>query len=163
MCLGGVKDKPTKLAGGATQNRSVFLLREFSYSGLRIMPHSGGRVGRGIYFASENDKSYWYTGRTDDSTGIMFLNEVAIGRQKEIKQDNSSLVAAPPGFDSVLAMGDTEPDAKMDKKVKMGNHDVIVPCGKPVRRNISSSFSQSEYLVYKESQVRMRFLCELNM
>lgn len=26
-------------------------------TGLRIMPHSGGRVGRGIYFASENGKS----------------------------------------------------------------------------------------------------------
>lgn len=29
-------------------------------SGLRIMPHSGGRVGRGIYFASENCKSAGY-------------------------------------------------------------------------------------------------------
>ena len=29
-------------------------------SGLRIMPHSGGRVGRGIYFASENRKSAAY-------------------------------------------------------------------------------------------------------
>jgi poly [ADP-ribose] polymerase 2/3/4 len=29
-------------------------------SGLRIMPHSGGRVGRGIYFASENAKSANY-------------------------------------------------------------------------------------------------------
>lgn len=29
-------------------------------SGLRIMPHSGGRVGRGIYFASENSKSACY-------------------------------------------------------------------------------------------------------
>lgn len=29
-------------------------------SGLRIMPHSGGRVGRGIYFASENEKSAGY-------------------------------------------------------------------------------------------------------
>lgn len=29
-------------------------------SGLRIMPHSGGRVGRGIYFASENGKSASY-------------------------------------------------------------------------------------------------------
>jgi len=26
-------------------------------TGLRIMPHSGGRVGKGIYFASENSKS----------------------------------------------------------------------------------------------------------
>lgn len=29
-------------------------------SGLRIMPHSGGRVGKGIYFASENNKSAGY-------------------------------------------------------------------------------------------------------
>jgi len=29
-------------------------------SGLRIMPHSGGRVGRGIYFASEHSKSAAY-------------------------------------------------------------------------------------------------------
>jgi hypothetical protein len=28
--------------------------------GLRIMPHSRGRVGRGIYFASENGKSAGY-------------------------------------------------------------------------------------------------------
>ena len=29
-------------------------------TGLRIMPHSGGRVGCGIYFASENSKSAGY-------------------------------------------------------------------------------------------------------
>jgi hypothetical protein len=29
-------------------------------SGLRIMPHSGGRVGSGIYLASENGKSSGY-------------------------------------------------------------------------------------------------------
>ena len=29
-------------------------------TGLRIMPHSGGRVGRGMYFASENGKSANY-------------------------------------------------------------------------------------------------------
>lgn len=29
-------------------------------SGLRIMPHSGGRVGAGIYFASEGSKSASY-------------------------------------------------------------------------------------------------------
>lgn len=33
-------------------------------SGLRIMPHSGGRVGRGIYFASENSKSAGYGNNT---------------------------------------------------------------------------------------------------
>lgn len=39
----------------------------------------------------------------------MFLNEVALGKEKEILRDNSSLVAAPSGYDSVLAKGQTEP------------------------------------------------------
>ncbi|XP_053455752.1 protein mono-ADP-ribosyltransferase PARP3 isoform X2 [Nycticebus coucang] len=36
-------------------------------TGLRIMPHSGGRVGKGIYFASENSKSACY----DDQVGLI--------------------------------------------------------------------------------------------
>jgi len=34
-------------------------------SGLRIMPHSGGRVGRGIYFASESSMSAGYGEKQD--------------------------------------------------------------------------------------------------
>lgn len=45
-------------------------------SGLRIMPHSGGRVGRGIYFASENSKSAGYGERLDD--GSESLNNAII-------------------------------------------------------------------------------------
>jgi poly [ADP-ribose] polymerase len=41
-------------------------------SGLRIMPHSGGRVGRGIYFASENSKS---AGVTPFLVSIKILKE----------------------------------------------------------------------------------------
>ena len=96
-------------------------------TGLRIMPHSGGRVGRGIYFASENSKSAGYgngwlyivgCGLTDcnycivscaQNTGIMFLNEVVLGKEHGITRDNSSLRKAPEGFDSVVARGQTEP------------------------------------------------------
>ena len=46
-----------------------------------------------------------YTGKT----GIMFLNEVALGKEKIITRDDSSLRAAPSGFQSVLAKGHTEP------------------------------------------------------
>ncbi|KAK2862166.1 hypothetical protein Q5P01_001699 [Channa striata] len=69
-------------------------------SGLRIMPHSGGRVGRGIYFASENSKSACYV-RTSNNTGVMFLNEVALGKEHTITRDDSSLKKAPAGCDSV--------------------------------------------------------------
>ena len=59
-------------------------------SGLRIMPHSGGRVGRGIYLASENGKSVWYVGWSG-TTGVMFLAEAALGKEHTITRDNSSL------------------------------------------------------------------------
>ena len=62
---------------------------------------------------------------------FMFLNEVALGKQKEIFQGDGSLVAAPPGYDSILAKGVTEPDPKADQKIKLGDYDVIVPLGKP--------------------------------
>ena len=39
----------------------------------------------------------------------MFLNEVALGKEHHITMDDSSLVAPPKGFDSVVAKGRTEP------------------------------------------------------
>ncbi|XP_075688565.1 protein mono-ADP-ribosyltransferase PARP3 isoform X1 [Rhinoderma darwinii] len=129
-------------------------------SGLRIMPHSGGRVGRGIYFASENSKSAGYVGVTSSHLGIMFLNEVALGKEHHITQDDSSLRSAPKGYDSVVARGTTEPDPSLDHELLLDGRKIIVPQGKPI--NVSkyknSCFSQSEYLVYKESQARMRYL-----
>lgn len=126
-------------------------------TGLRIMPHSGGRVGRGIYFASENSKSAGYVQTDSKGNGVMFLNEVALGKSYEITEDDPSLRCAPKGYDSVLAQGRTEPDPKDD--VNFG--EVVVPCGKQkVRKEFSKSmFTQSEYLVYKESQVYMKYLC----
>ncbi|XP_075039916.1 protein mono-ADP-ribosyltransferase PARP3-like [Mixophyes fleayi] len=129
-------------------------------SGLRIMPHSGGRVGRGIYFASENSKSAGYVGCTSNSLGIMFLNEVALGNEYHITQDNCSLKSAPSGYDSVVARGHTEPDPALDHELQLDGRKIIVPQGKPMQisKFSNSSFSQSEYLVYKESQARMRYL-----
>lgn len=131
-------------------------------TGLRIMPHSGGRVGRGIYHASENSKSAGYT-RSAKKTGIMFVNEVALGKIHEITADDWSITKPPAGFDSVLAQGWTEPDPSKDRVVKLDGKDVVVPQGKAGERAKwkSSRFSQSEYLVYKESQVRMRYMLEI--
>lgn len=39
----------------------------------------------------------------------MFLNEVALGREKTITEDDCSLKKAPAGFDSVVARGTVEP------------------------------------------------------
>ncbi|XP_078399972.1 protein mono-ADP-ribosyltransferase PARP3 [Cetorhinus maximus] len=129
-------------------------------TGLRIMPHSGGRVGCGIYFASENSKSAGYVGFTSSHVGVMFLTEVALGKEHSIFQDNSNLKAAPKGFDSVIARGTTEPDCSQDKEITLEGKKVMVPQGKPVKMKLQkqSYFSQSEYVIYKESQARLRYL-----
>jgi|EP01047_Picozoa_sp_COSAG01_P052085 poly [ADP-ribose] polymerase len=56
--------------------------------------------------ASENCKSASYV-RPDYSsrTGIMFLCEAACGRMHAITRDDSSLRAAPAGYDSVKVRG----------------------------------------------------------
>ena len=47
--------------------------------------------------------------RAAGNIGIMFLNEVALGKEHHITRDDSSLTTPPKGFDSVIAKGRTEP------------------------------------------------------
>mmetsp|Transcript_13919 Transcript_13919/g.21067 ORF Transcript_13919/g.21067 Transcript_13919/m.21067 type:complete len:489 (+) Transcript_13919:21-1487(+) len=131
-------------------------------TGLRIMPHSGGRVGKGIYMASEMSKSYGYTSGANGSA-CMFLAEGALGKEHSITMDDHRLVKAPKGYDSIVARGHTEPDPKKDTTIELDGHTIIVPQGAPIsqKKYANSNFSQSEYLVYKESQVRLRYLIKI--
>ena len=62
----------------------------------------------------------------------------------------------------------TEPDPKLNTTVKFDGQTVVVPQGKPVANPLltnhggRSSFSQSEYLVYKESQCRIRYVLKMD-
>lgn len=51
-------------------------------------------------------------------------------------------------------------DPKLDTTLTIDGATVTVPQGKPVHQSkfAGSSFSQSEYLIYKESQNRIRYL-----
>ncbi|KAJ8409345.1 hypothetical protein AAFF_G00235430 [Aldrovandia affinis] len=131
-------------------------------SGLRIMPHSGGRVGKGIYFASENCKSAGYVS-TSKNTGVMFLNEVALGKERAITSDDGSLTSPPKGYDSVVARGRMEPDPSKDVTITLDGKEVTVPQGPAINqpKYKGSSFYNSEYLIYKESQCRIRYLLEM--
>ena len=65
ICL-WLQDDRFKAHDGITNRRllwhgtNVAVVAAILKSGLRIMPHSGGRVGKGIYLASENGKSASY-------------------------------------------------------------------------------------------------------
>jgi poly [ADP-ribose] polymerase 2/3/4 len=128
-------------------------------SGLRIMPHSGGRVGRGLYLACEQGKSASYTRGWSGHYACMFLVEAALGKQHEIIQDDPSLRQPPSGFDSVLARGRQAP-SRVDP-LTIDGRSVGVPQGPPVPSGVSSSFHQDEYVMYDESQVRLRYIVTL--
>uniref|UniRef100_A0A4W2BMX4 Poly [ADP-ribose] polymerase n=1 Tax=Bos indicus x Bos taurus TaxID=30522 RepID=A0A4W2BMX4_BOBOX len=137
-------------------------------SGLRIMPHSGGRVGNGIYFSSENHKSAGCVIGISCGAhhiGYMFLGEVALGREYHITVDEPRLKQPPSGFDSVIARGHTEPDPTRDTELELDGQRVVVPQGQPVLCPDfrSCNFSQSEYLIYQESQRCLRYLLEIHL
>jgi poly [ADP-ribose] polymerase len=144
---------------------NVAVVAAICKTGLRIMPHSGGRVGKGIYTASENGKSINYMGWASGGHGVMFLAEVALGKEHGITRDDSSLKAAPKGFDSIVARGRTEPDPKKNTTFTYDGNKVVVPQGKPItmKEFSKSSFTQSEYLVYQESQIRLRYAVQVKI
>ncbi|KAK4814965.1 hypothetical protein QYF61_006909 [Mycteria americana] len=161
-------------------------------NGLRIVPHSGGHVGKGIYFAS-NSKSACYAspavlgwpghdqmgtpglvpsspspypmavGCTSKKVGIMFLVGVALGKPCRITCDDPTLSQPPAYYNSVLACGQTEPDPAQDEEVLLDGKKVLVCQGKPIPMPTykDSSFSQSEYLIYQESQCQICYLVQL--
>ncbi len=143
-----------------------------------------------------------------NNIGIMFLNEVALGKEYTITQDDCSLRKAPAGYDSVVARGSEEPgfstynqisflislfthvvqyvkfcitlaswqclwscliffffclDLSKDVFIELDGKKVAVPQGKAIKQQQyqGSSFWNSEYLIYKENQCRIRYLLEL--
>lgn len=141
--------------------------------GLRIMEGAGGRVGRGIYSADEMNKSGHYTVPTKRGEAIMFLAEAALGRAHVITADNASLQRPPTGFDSVIAEGTGGPDDAHDVQLQLDGRAVRFATG-PLREHAppnegsrpqrgKSSFTQSEYLVYDERQLRLRYLVKVRI
>ena len=100
----------------------------------------------------------------------MFLAEAALGKPSTITKDNSRLTVAPPGFDSVTAVGMSEPDPTKDHIMKIDGRDVVIPVGELVKQPLllkptgglkPTNFTQSEYLVYREDQVRIRYVLKM--
>ena len=133
-------------------------------SGLRIMPHSGGRVGSGIYLASMQEKSAQYTSGYGSKFACMFLCEAPLGKNHQVTSDGShasSLKKAPKGFDSVHAVGQKSP--KSWDSMDLDNHNVDIPNNSAADTKVKSSFYHDEFLVYDESQVRIRYVLTVKL
>ena len=122
--------------------------------GLRIMPHSGSRVGSGIYMASMSQKSADYTPAGANKYACMFLCEAALGKVRAITRDDYRLKKPPDAFDSVLAIGRLSPDTTAS--IDLDDRSVSVPQSEGVLKNFDTKFQHDEYLVYDEAQLRLR-------
>lgn len=91
---------------------------------------------------------------------VMFLAEAALGKEHHIVRDDPSLTKPPAGFHSVVAKGRTESDPAQDAHVDLDGNAVHVAQSKPVQapEYSNSNFMQSEYLLYQESQARIRYM-----
>merc|ERR1739844_424640 len=133
-------------------------------SGLRIMPHSGGRVGAGIYLASMQQKSAQYTNHYGAKYACMFLCEGALGKSHLVTSDGphaSRLKKAPAGTDSVHAVGSITP--KSWTSTNIDGKPVQVPDSKGHSSGTSSSFNHDEFLLYDEAQVRLRYVLTVKL
>lgn len=130
---------------------------------------SEGRAGKGIYFASELGKAtaklipaaYKPSPKSSPSRiGVGMLGECVLEKEHHVTRDFTSAVA-PPGVDSIVGMGRTEPDPDAEVALKLDGRFVAVPQGKPLLRKefALSSFSQSEYCVLNPDHVKLRFVC----
>jgi len=129
--------------------------------GLRIAPpeapKSGYRFGKGIYFADCVSKSASYCRTSKEApTGIMLLNEVALGRMCELL-DDKYMEKPQPGTDSTKALGATAPDPNQD----IFWNGVKIPRGAPKHTGIRSSCSHNEFIVYDVAQVHIKYLLKI--
>merc|ERR1711933_52874 len=133
-------------------------------NGLRIMPHSGGRVGSGIYLAGMQQKSAQYTSCYGAKYACMFLCEAPLGKQHIVDSDGphaSRLKKSPAGFDSVRAVGRYKPSGWISRK--FDGKDVKIPHGQTKEVSNGSSFYHDEFLVYDEAQVRLRYVVAVKL
>lgn len=112
----------------------------------------------------------------------MFLAEAALGHPASVQSDNPSLKKAPPGHDSCVTTSCTMPDPAHDvqldldaRQVTFATGPIIEPeppaaapgagsgAGGAKKQPPRSPFVQKEYLVYRESQVRLRYLVKLRI
>ena len=127
-------------------------------TGLRINPTgiatTGKMFGNGLYFANSSTKSAAYMRIDTNSSGIMFLCEVALGNMLELTVANSNL-KLPIGKHSTRGCGNMVPDTSSHIVI---DDDVILPIGKMhTPTAIPSALLYDEFIVYDTTQIKMKY------
>lgn len=100
------------------------------------------------------DETLYFLARSLEASAVHLL--YSAGESPRAWCPSASCKISPPYFSFFL-------DPTLDTKLEFDGKEVAVPQGTPLQQGkwSQSSFSQSEYLVYKESQARIRYLLKL--
>jgi poly [ADP-ribose] polymerase len=71
-------------------------------NGIRIQPHSVGRLGTGIHFANEASRSAVYATPNSARLHVLMLCEVVLGVEHLVLRDDATLTAAPVRYFPLL-------------------------------------------------------------
>jgi poly [ADP-ribose] polymerase len=137
---------------------------------------NGHRFGKGLYFSDSFEFSSCYSsGRKeivknpDGSKShlnryYMLLCEVALGKVKELRNSYETVDSLPNGYDSVKVLGRKEPDPANNVTLPSG---CVIPLGKeidsllkPGEHIYSRGSNYSQYVIYNESQVCIRYIIQ---
>ncbi|CAG8457874.1 9812_t:CDS:1 [Paraglomus occultum] len=130
--------------------------------GLRIapphVPHSGYMFGKGVYFADCVSKSANYCCASGNDVAFMLLCEVALGDMLELVSSDydAGNRVKNEGKHCTKGLGTIEPDFSDVTYLD----DVIVPCGKTVRKE-GRYLQYNEYIVYDTNQVLQKYLLKM--
>jgi len=128
-------------------------------TGLRINPgnvvKAGSMFGNGLYFANCSTKSAQYMRVSHGQVGIMLLCEVALGNCYQ-RYSADYIYKLPDNYHSTWGIGCVTPDVTKQKVLSDGT---IVPMG-PLITNTgqTGSLQYDEFIVYDQSQVRIKYL-----
>jgi len=130
--------------------------------GLRVAPPeapvSGYMFGKGVYFADMYQKSRAYCRTGSNETAYMILCEVALGNIYPTRQP-MYMEEPRPGCNSTWGVGSNAPDWK-NQIIEPGGAGV--PSGQATPQGQDYCLGHNEFIVYDASQIRMRYLIELN-
>ena len=120
---------------------------------------TGSMFGHGLYFSNCSTKSGNYTGYNKGNPCIMILCEVALGTVLKYNTATNVTELKLP-YNSVQGVGMSSPNPLDDYITEDG---LIIPLGKLIQTtNVGKSLLYDEFIVYDQSQVRIKYIILLN-
>ncbi|KAG3116090.1 hypothetical protein PI124_g5556 [Phytophthora idaei] len=138
--------------------------------GLRVAPpeapNNGYMFGKGIYFADSVSKSANYCWTTPQNPkGVLILAEVALGtpyKAQEAEDLTYATLKKTKGCDSTHGVGRMAAPEEDYETMYDCEDGVVVPVGEFVPSDGSGSLLYNEFIVYRQEQVKLRYLVNLD-